>query len=65
MLTFLQNKFNLIGEKFASPLNVHKNSQQFWSLYYEDNVFGANNNAYYHKWTGFYEANPEYENVEL
>jgi hypothetical protein len=65
LMTFIQNKFQLQGEKFASPLNVHPHSKAYWSMYEEDAVFGAQHDAYSHRWTGGYEANPEYEDEEM
>lgn len=65
LMQFIQHKFKLLGDKFASPLNVNPNTSHYWTMYEEDTIFGAHHDYYSHRWTGAYEANPEYEDEEM
>ena len=48
-------------ERFASPLNFNPFHAYYWSMYERDSVFDAYWDAFSTRWTGFSEANPEYE----
>ena len=48
-------------ERFASPLNFNPEIPQYYSMYEQDRVFGANFNAFSSKWTGASQAKPEFE----
>ena len=48
-------------ERFASPLNFDPFHAHYWSMYERDSVFDACWDAFSVRWTGFSEANPEYE----
>jgi len=61
------NEFNKVlqamhisKERFASPLNVATHVSSYWSLYEEDQIFGARCDAFSCQWRGASEANPEY-----
>lgn len=49
----------LTTERFASPLNFSPHLTSYDSMYEEDEVFGANNNAYSTRWKGASQATPE------
>ena len=49
----------LTTERFASPLNFSRHLTSYYSMYEEDEVFGANYNAYSTRWTGASQAAPE------
>ena len=55
----------LTTERFASPLNFNPKMQSYFSLYPEDQVFGASWDAYSCKWLGASQSNPEYEADEM
>ena len=52
-------------ERFASPLNFNPRHPTYFSMYKEDQVFGATENAYSQKWHGSSQANPEYEAADM
>ena len=54
-----------ISEKFASPLNVHSASKEFWTAQSSDSAFGARLDAYSSPWAGNLLVNPEYEDEAL
>ena len=49
----------LTTERFASPLNFSPHLTGYYSMYEEDEVFGANYNAYSTRWKGASQATPE------
>ena len=51
-------------EMFASPLNVHPQTEH-WAACGRDSYFGAHLNAYSQPWLGACLVNPEYEDAEL
>ena len=57
----LINGLSLTTERFASPLNFNPAMTAYFSLYKEDQLFGANHNAFSARWTGASQCNPEYE----
>lgn len=61
----LQRGLSIDIERFASPLNFTPGMRAYYSLYEEDQVFGANHNAFSCKWTGASQCNPEYEAVDM
>ncbi|KAL0041860.1 hypothetical protein WJX79_007000 [Trebouxia sp. C0005] len=48
----LAEGLSLDTERFASPLNFSAHYTKYYSLSEEDQLFGANHNAYATKWTG-------------
>ena len=56
---------NLTIERFASPLNFNCMMESFYSLYKEDECFGANHNAFSRLWVGASQCNPEYEHGDM
>ena len=56
---------SLDTERFASPLNFTPAMKQYFSLYPQDQVFGANTNAFCCAWNGASQANPEYEHNDM
>ena len=52
-------------ERFASPLNFTPSMQHYYSLYKEDECFGANHDAFSCMWTGASQSNPEYEHPDM
>ena len=46
------------GERFASPLDRNLHMAQLWSRHPEDQLFGANHDAYSTIWTGCSQAHP-------
>ena len=46
-------------ERFASPLNVHPETTDYYTAFASDRVFGARHNAYSVAFTGAGEVNPE------
>ena len=48
-------------EMFASPLNVHENTEIYFSQFHRDKIFGSSGDAYATQWSGFFQFNPEYE----
>ena len=52
---------SLEKERFASPLNFTPTMQTYFSLYKEDEVFGATHDAFSRPWVGASQCNPEYE----
>jgi ribonuclease HI len=63
--SYLQDKWGVHKERFASPLNYHPDMQAYWSCHERDQLFGAQHNAYSVQWTGYSVANPEYEANQL
>ena len=66
----LHNAFGVTTELFASPLNVHPDTQHYYSAYAADTLFGARYNAYAAPTKslgadGAVAFNPEYEGEEL
>ena len=64
-MTALRNITGLIGERFASPLNVKADTTVYWAAFARDKVFGAMHDAYSSRMLGSLEVNPEYESEEL
>mmetsp|Transcript_2060 Transcript_2060/g.4562 ORF Transcript_2060/g.4562 Transcript_2060/m.4562 type:complete len:987 (-) Transcript_2060:719-3679(-) len=56
----LVDHLGVTQERFASPLNYNPATQVYWSMYKEDQLFGARWDAYSEPWTGVSQANPEY-----
>ena len=56
---------SLETERFASPLNFTPSMKHYFSMYQEDQCFGANHDAFSCIWTGASQCNPEYEHVEM
>ena len=52
-------------ERFASPLNFHPGMTKYWSMYEQDKLFGAEGDAFAHRYTGSSESNPEYEDTDM
>jgi len=52
-------------ERFASPLNVHFNTDCYYSLYARDALFGARCDAYSCQWAGASIAHPEPETAAM
>ena len=48
-------------ERFASPLNHSPELEAYFSWYEEDQLFGANHDAYSTRWTGSSQARPEFD----
>ncbi|KAK3283608.1 hypothetical protein CYMTET_8696 [Cymbomonas tetramitiformis] len=63
----LQQAFGLNTELFASPLNVHHNTTNYYAKYDRDKVFGARGSAWTANWMklGAYQFNPEYTPQDL
>jgi hypothetical protein len=57
----LQTVLGCTKERFASPLNVHPATQQYWSIHPEDQLVGANYDAYKCTWTGCSIAVPDFD----
>ena len=57
----LISSLDLQCERFASPLNFNPGVKQYYSLYEQDKVFGANLDAYSKKWEGASQANPPHD----
>jgi ribonuclease HI len=53
-----------VKERFASPLNVRPDTEQYWSIHPRDQVFGAAYDAYNSRWTGASLAVPDFEQQE-
>ena len=56
---------SLETERFASPMNFNPSMKAYFSLYKEDEVFGATHNAFSQRWTGASQCNPEYEPTDM
>ena len=68
ILSALQMTFDCYTEMFASPLNVHPDTKNYYSAFSADEVFGANEDAYSRAWTSLPSAiyfNPEYTSDAL
>ena len=55
----------LTTERFASPVNFSPHLTGYYSLQEEDQLLGANYNAYSTRWTGASQARPEYESAAM
>lgn len=58
IMRMLHLGFGVHKERFASPLNCSALTETYWSLYKEDEAFGAHWDAYSCRWEGASEANP-------
>ena len=56
----MHDGLNATHERFACPLNFHRDSQAYYSPFQEDAIFGALYNAFSCRWTGSSQAHPEY-----
>ena len=70
VMAALHHAVHATVELFASPLNVHPKTQQYFSAYEEDRAFGAQHDAYKANLRtlgpgGAVLFNPEYEDQEL
>eukprot|EP00854_Cymbomonas_tetramitiformis_P034218 gene34218-biopygen20894 len=67
MMEAVQTAMGVQTEVFASPLNVHKNTETYYSQYPRDSVFGAVGSAWEAQWEqlGAYQFNPEYTAGDL
>ena len=62
----LREAFSLESEYFASHLNVHPGTTQFWTVNEADSAFlGARFNAFSVPWHGAGLATPEFEDATL
>ncbi len=61
----LQEYFNIQHERFSSPLNYNPCNKHYWTMYPEDQVFGASWDAFSGPWWGASQANPEYEHQDM
>jgi exonuclease III/ribonuclease HI len=61
MYTALHQLFGCCRERFASPLNAHAETTEYWAPYERDQVFAARFNAYSCKWTGLSTAVPDFD----
>lgn len=52
----LKTCMGITNEMFASPLDRSPHSEAYWSIHKEDELFGANHNAYSRPWTGACQA---------
>ena len=59
-MTALNQGLSSTIERFASPLNFNANMSSYYSMYKEDQLFGANYDAFGCKWVGSSQADPEY-----
>lgn len=56
----LKKGLSLKCERFALPLNFNPMFEEYYSMYEQDRVFGANVDAFSTKWEGASQASPEY-----
>ncbi len=61
LMTVLHTHLGVTIERFASALNVHTGTQQYYSAAEGDAVFGASLDAYYVPWLRASECNPGFE----
>ena len=52
----LRTCMGITNEMFSSPLDRSSHSETYWSAYKEDELFGANHDAYSRPWTGACQA---------
>ena len=57
----LHQLFGCCRERFASPLNIHAETAEYWSVHERDQIFAARYNAYSCKWTGLSMAVPDFD----
>jgi len=61
----LHRAFSVATERFASPLNVHPETERYYSVFARDALFGARCDAYSLQWTGASVAHPEPETAAM
>ena len=60
----LKNGLQATTERFASPLNCSPHFENYCSAFEENQLFGADHNAYSTKWTGSSQARPEWNDAK-
>ena len=57
--------FPITSERYASPLDVHHNTRNYWSPFAGDSVFGAQHDCYSVAWNGCSQASPPADDAEM
>ena len=58
LMSAFQKGLSITTERFASPLNFHPETIMYYSMYKEDQLFGATYDAFRYKWIGPSQAHP-------